>query len=1656
MKQRLLKLLSLRRALFMLTLMALTSTTAWADTETLGGYEFTIGTDKEGSYYKVDTKGALAAIAAYVNVGNNASGMRFKQTKDITLSKTWTPIGRKEYNFRGTYDGGGFNIHGLSADKDEYNGLFGYVGAMGIVKNVNVVNCSISGIENVGGIVGRNNGTIDNCTVSGTISVKESEGINSLGGICGYSSGTIKNCISTATLNNTTSASYKYFGGITGYNNGKILDCYAVGSINITASGSTCIGVVAGYNSSKGTISGTYYYAGNSGYEAVGKNNNTTEGSIEITPIQATDIDGLTYVVTGINVAGKTPCLSGYFAIADEQDLIDFANYVNASSANTCKGLTFKMTADLDFSNMPNISKFDDGNFFPIGYNYGSDCYFNGHFDGQGHTITGLRFNNYNNHIGLFFSVGSANAMVENVHLVSPTFSGRNIVGGIVAYLYAGTVRNCSVVGGSIRGYEYVGGIVGLSDYDTKSNCVKTVSGCKVIATTLLSDNGKLGIIVGGNTNDADATKSLTISNCTYHNPADLDICGAGDGDRYTDGGGNKRVYQAALGTGVTASNPVYCYGSNYYFESGAIVTLGHNRPGYVFGGYASSDVAITNGTFTMPANDVTVTANFEVNLHDFTVGDLTYHNTSATEATITGCSRNATSVTIPATVTDNTVTYAVTAIGDNAFYDCNNLASITIPASVTSICDDAFRGCNNLTSIGVDDNNDNYTSDNDVLFNKDKTTLIQYPAGNSRTVYTIPTSVTSIGKDAFYSCSNLSMIYCLASTAPALGSDEAFDECDDWLAIIVPADAYDSYNTDWSDYDSYLEKGYTLSCGTDVTATSANNGPLVQEGEKVTLSYTGTVPEGSVFGGFFYGSYLTRTNTFLMPEMPAQDVTVTAAISSLSGTCGTTDHETDVTWALTDEDKDGTYDMLTISGTGAMADYDTNNQPWAVLKSDINTIIVGEGITDIGSNAFTGCTNLERAYILPTTVPATSSNVFDECGALSAIVVPGVARDRYWSEWYGKNNYPYAPHIIEGYTVTCASGITVTTQYNGPLVKKDEVVTITNTVPSVAPEGYEAPFLGYKVMDTNNLIQSVTEEAGVYTFPMPDCYATVVPAWTTIPWEGSGSTTDPYIIEYASQLDLLAERVNSGTDPTDTKKYEDYTDTYFELGRDIEYAHTTNWDDAASTEKNFTSIGCYKHTTGIYYAERSFNGHFDGKGHRISGIRIFSRSNSYCIAGYEGIFGNIGPSATVSGIILDDTRITGHCYIGGIAGHNDGIISDCHVTDKVNIHVITDGSTIFGGIAGSNNDGTISGCTSAVSITSTTANSPNPYKIGTRIGGIAGANYSTLKDCLFLGTTLEGEEMLGAIVGSNGEGSSVENCYYTSTAIQSTLGGSGNSSTVTNCGLAPSEDLDNNAFVAAMAARTAALTAVERKPALNTDVALTYKRSFTADKASTVCLPFDYTPDDTDGRFYTFVGITKENDQYIATMKENAVKELTANTPYLFMPANTGEVDFSGDYTIKESKDAPATITTDWTFKGTYSYIKWTSDENDADYTKERADEIGKVYGFAGGATDNVKVGDFVRVASGAKIRPMSCYLQWNDEPAKTRSTRGETEQLPSRITVRLVGSHGESTGIGELNTETGEFTTDGWFSLDGRKLSAKPTQRGIYINNGKKVIIK
>ena len=96
------------------------------------------------------------------------------------------------------------------------------------------------------------------------------------------------------------------------------------------------------------------------------------------------------------------------------------------------------------------------------------------------------------------------------------------------------------------------------------------------------------------------------------------------------------------------------------------------------------------------------------------------------------------------------TIPDSVTSIGSYAFCNCNALTSVNIPASVTSIGSGAFTYCQSLTTITVDGKNTKYTAQNGVLFNKDLTQVLCYPAGKTDTSYALPSSVTSIADYAF------------------------------------------------------------------------------------------------------------------------------------------------------------------------------------------------------------------------------------------------------------------------------------------------------------------------------------------------------------------------------------------------------------------------------------------------------------------------------------------------------------------------------------------------------------------------------------------------------------------------------------------------------------------------------------------------------------------------------------------------------------------------------------------------------------------------------------------------------------------------------------------------------------------------------------------
>ena len=185
--------------------------------------------ESNGSYTVTSADG-LMNIAKLVNGGK--TDINITLTADIDLTgKNWTPIGTSFSNkYTGTFDGGGHTIKGLTVTtNDQFVGLFGYLNRAGTVKNVVMEGIQITSNHvlmsgNTGGVVGYSWGTIENCSVSGSVS-----GTNCVGGVVGsQKAGSIIGCSSSAIVKGT-----RYVGGVAGEKWGTMTACYATGNVTL-------------------------------------------------------------------------------------------------------------------------------------------------------------------------------------------------------------------------------------------------------------------------------------------------------------------------------------------------------------------------------------------------------------------------------------------------------------------------------------------------------------------------------------------------------------------------------------------------------------------------------------------------------------------------------------------------------------------------------------------------------------------------------------------------------------------------------------------------------------------------------------------------------------------------------------------------------------------------------------------------------------------------------------------------------------------------------------------------------------------------------------------------------------------------------------------------------------------------------------------------------------------------------------------------------------------------------------------------------------------------------------------------------------------------------------------------------------------------------
>ena len=233
---------------------------------------------------------------------------------------------------------------------------------------------------------------------------------------------------------------------------------------------------------------------------------------------------------------------------------------------------------------------------------------------------------------------------------------------------------------------------------------------------------------------------------------------------------------------------------------------------------------------------------------------------------------------------------------------------------------------------------------------------------------------------------------------------------------------------------------------------------------------------------------------------------------------------------------------------------------------------------------------------------------------------------------------------------------------------------------------------------------------------------------WNADAYHDGTTAERAYIITTTAGLDRLAFLVKDGYS---------FSGTFFKLGADIAYSHTSDWNNPDINEDNYFAIGSNDHP---------FSGIFDGCGHTISGIR----NNGY---NRRGIFCRVS-GGTVKNLTVSDTRIRGLDYCGGIVAYNNGTVENCHATATVAVYSHDMGSDYHGGIVGYNaSDGIVDGCTSSATVDN------NARGICVYYGGVVGGNAGTVRRCFSIDAVVKAYNNQDPV--AYNDGGTVTECYY-------------------------------------------------------------------------------------------------------------------------------------------------------------------------------------------------------------------------------------------------------------------------------------------------------
>ena len=341
---------------------------------------------------------------------------------------------------------------------------------------------------------------------------------------------------------------------------------------------------------------------------------------------------------------------------------------------------------------------------------------------------------------------------------------------------------------------------------------------------------------------------------------------------------------------------------------------------------------------------------------------------TSIGDSAFSNCT-SLTSVTIPngvtyigdkaffncTSVTSVAILGSVTRLGYSSFEDCTSLTSVTISADMTNISKGSFSGCTSLTSINVAEDNPVYSSVDGVMFNKNMTTLIWYPEGRPSTQYVIPSSVTSIGNNAFTCCKNLTSVTIPDSvTSIAYG---VFQVCTSLMSVTIP-DSVTSIGKFAFSYCTSL---------TNVTIPKSVTNIEERMFSNCTSLTNVKIPDGVTTIGQYAFYHCTSLTNVIIPD------SVTGVGKYAFDTCTS----------------------LTSVRTGCVGQYMFRS------CSSLTNVTISVGATYIGSYAFSFCENLS-SVVIPGSVNGIGSNSFEYCTSLTSVMIPNSVKSIGYAAFSG------------------------------------------------------------------------------------------------------------------------------------------------------------------------------------------------------------------------------------------------------------------------------------------------------------------------------------------------------------------------------------------------------------------------------------------------------------------------------------------------------------------------------------------------------------------------------------------------------------------------------------------------------------------------------